>query len=107
MKKGHLDAFLIGQTATAVEAMQKIDFNAKGILFVVDGTGRLAGVITDGDIRRWLIKTGDLREEVSKYLFVICWFPVGYKICFAKLPPAFKLFINMAYQILAYFFIIS
>ena len=27
MKKGHLDAFLIGQTATAVEAMQKIDFN--------------------------------------------------------------------------------
>ena len=32
MKKGHLDAFLIGQTATAVEAMQKIDFNAKGIL---------------------------------------------------------------------------
>ena len=68
MKKGHLDAFLIGQTATAVEAMQKIDFNAKGILFVVDGTGRLAGVITDGDIRRWLIKTGDLREEVSKMM---------------------------------------
>ena len=68
MKKGHLDAFLIGQTAKAVEAMQKIDFNAKGILFVVDGTGRLAGVITDGDIRRWLIKTGDLREEVSKMM---------------------------------------
>ena len=27
MKTGHLDAFLVMQTATVVEAMQKIDFN--------------------------------------------------------------------------------
>ncbi len=68
MKKGRLDAFLIMQSATVVEAMQKIDFNAKGILFVVDGEERLIGVITDGDVRRWLIKTGDLQETVEKIM---------------------------------------
>ena len=68
MKTGHLDAFLVMQTATVVEAMQKIDFNAKGILFVVDEEQRLIGVVTDGDIRRWLLKTGDLRETVQKIM---------------------------------------
>lgn len=68
MEGEHLSAFLIVQTATVVEAMQKIDLNAKGILFVIDENDKLSGVITDGDIRRWLIKTGNLQESVLKIM---------------------------------------
>ena len=59
MKQEELNKFLIIQTVLVVEAMQKIDLNAKGILFVLDENEKLAGVVTDGDIRRWLIRTGD------------------------------------------------
>ena len=58
MKNEQLKEFLILQTATIVEAMEKIDANAKGILFAINEKGKLVGVLTDGDIRRWLIKTG-------------------------------------------------
>ena len=65
MKTEQLMFFLIYPHSTVVEAMQKIDTNAKGILFVVDNKRRLVGVITDGDIRRWLIKTGKLQGTVE------------------------------------------
>ncbi len=65
MRKEQLDAFIISQLDTVVNAMKKIDLNAKGILFVVDEKQHLVGVITDGDIRRWLIKTGNLREQLA------------------------------------------
>ncbi len=68
MEIEHLNAFLIAQTATVVEAMQKIDLNAKGILFAMDGEEKLAGVVTDGDIRRWLIKTGSLEDPIWKLM---------------------------------------
>lgn len=68
MKHEQMKAFLIAQTQTVVEAMQKIDANARGILFVLDDGERLAGVVTDGDIRRWLIKTGDLQGTVQQIM---------------------------------------
>ncbi|EOS23264.1 hypothetical protein C806_02769 [Lachnospiraceae bacterium 3-1] len=68
MKREELGRFLITQKAVVVEAMQKIDLNAKGILFVIDENERLEGVVTDGDIRRWLIKTGDLQGKVGNIM---------------------------------------
>ena len=68
MKTEQLSTFLIFQEATVVEAMQKIDANTKGILFVADKNRRLLGVITDGDIRRWLIKTGELSGTVEQIM---------------------------------------
>ena len=64
MKREELGRFLIPQTVIVVEAMQRIDSNAKGILFVIDDSEKLIGVVTDGDIRRWLIQTGDLQGEI-------------------------------------------
>lgn len=64
MKREELGRFLIPQTVIVVEAMQRIDSNAKGILFVIDESEKLIGVVTDGDIRRWLIQTGDLQGEI-------------------------------------------
>lgn len=68
MKNAEIKNFLTLQTATVVEAMQKIDLNAKGILFVIDTKENLIGVLTDGDIRRWLIKTGSLQGTVEKIM---------------------------------------
>lgn len=68
MKTEQLSTFLIAPEATVVEAMQKIDVNAKGIIFVVDKNRKLIGVLTDGDIRRWLIKTGELQGKVEQVM---------------------------------------
>lgn len=68
MKTKQLMTFLISPDSTVVEAMQHIDRNAKGILFVVDGNQKLTGVVTDGDIRRWLIKNGDLQAQIQKFM---------------------------------------
>lgn len=68
MKNEQLKEFLILQTATIVEAMEKIDANAKGILFAINEKGKLVGVLTDGDIRRWLIKTGDLQADIQQIM---------------------------------------
>lgn len=63
-----LQKFTATEDTTVVNAMSKIDGNARGILFVVDGGGRLIGCITDGDIRRWIIKTGDLSATADRYM---------------------------------------
>ncbi len=61
MKTEQLALFLISPDSTVVEAMQRIDRNARGILFVTNEQQKLLGVVTDGDIRRWLIRTGELK----------------------------------------------
>lgn len=60
MNREQLQDYTTHESITIVEAMKKIDSNAKGILFVYDDNRRLSGTVTDGDIRRWLIKTGSL-----------------------------------------------
>lgn len=65
MKIESLKLFLTTKDVSIVEAMQKIDRNAKGILFVVEEKQRLVGVVTDGDIRRWIIKTGELDSKIE------------------------------------------
>lgn len=68
MKIQQLMEFIISRDSTMVEALQKIDNNAKGILFVANEDRKLEGVITDGDIRRWLIKTGNLQGNVHQLM---------------------------------------
>lgn len=48
------------------EVIKKIDATGKRILLVSDD-GILKGVITDGDIRRWILKNGDLNRS-CKYI---------------------------------------
>lgn len=56
---------LIGRkNITITEALKKINENALGVLFIVDSDEKLIGALSDGDIRRWLIKTGDLKASV-------------------------------------------
>ncbi|WKZ71058.1 MAG: nucleotidyltransferase family protein [Melioribacteraceae bacterium] len=60
---------LIDKTATAKDAIKQLDRNLEKILFVVDESNKLIGSVTDGDIRRWILKDGDLSIEVDKVCF--------------------------------------
>lgn len=46
------------------QAIEKIDKNGKKILLVLEDK-KLIGVITDGDIRRWILKSGDMSASVE------------------------------------------
>lgn len=56
--------FLIDENATMIEAMELLDKVAKKVLFVVR-VGRFVAAITDGDIRRWILRKGNLEAQVK------------------------------------------
>ena len=66
MNKKELQKFIGNENLTLAEAMQKIDANTSGILFLVDSATKLIGCITDGDIRRFLLSGGKLDAPVMK-----------------------------------------
>ncbi|KAI4443430.1 nucleotidyltransferase [Schaedlerella arabinosiphila] len=53
---------------TLVESMQKIDLNSAGLIYIVDECNRILGTLTDGDIRRWIIKTGGLQGTAEQIM---------------------------------------
>ena len=57
---------LIKNNSSIKEAMRVIDCGALGIAFIVDKESRLVGLVTDGDIRRALIKGIDIDSSVKK-----------------------------------------
>ncbi len=57
--------FLIEEEATMLEAMELLDRVAKKVLFVVR-QGQFVAAITDGDIRRWILKKGNLDAKVKE-----------------------------------------
>ena len=50
-----LGRLLIGADATIFEALHAIDQGAEAIVFVQDSAGRVAGALTDGDVRRAIL----------------------------------------------------
>lgn len=65
MNEKQRSLYLADEHMMLPEAMQKIDDNTKGILFVIDSTGKLCGAVSDGDIRRWILKTGSITAELK------------------------------------------
>lgn len=57
--------FLIDEEATMLEAMELLDVIAKKVLFVLK-QGQFEAAITDGDIRRWILKKGNLDAKVKE-----------------------------------------
>ncbi|MBQ8951055.1 MAG: NTP transferase domain-containing protein [Eubacterium sp.] len=60
MDNQELQKFIGNENMTVSEAMQKIDINARGILFLVNNVEKLVGCVTDGDIRRFLLAGGKM-----------------------------------------------
>jgi sialic acid synthase SpsE/sugar phosphate isomerase/epimerase len=53
----NVDLFQAHLNAPLKTVLELIDQNRSGILFVTEDDGRLWGVVTDGDIRRWLLRS--------------------------------------------------
>ena len=62
--KHHWENVLIPAETTIISAIKRIDIEGLRVLLVVDEDKRLIGVITDGDIRRHLLKQASLEESV-------------------------------------------
>lgn len=67
--------FLIDEECTMVKAMEHLGKVAKKVLFVAKD-GQFVAALTDGDIRRWILKKGNLEAKVKdianynpKYLY--------------------------------------
>lgn len=58
-----MEEIFVDKYTSIKEAIKKLDITAKKILLVVED-GILKGTVTDGDIRRWILKNGDLKSEV-------------------------------------------
>lgn len=56
--------FLIDEACTMLDAMEKLNKVGKKALFVVR-EGEMVAALTDGDIRRWILKKGDVHAKVS------------------------------------------
>ena len=59
-----INSFITISKLMISQAMQKMNVNANGILFIVDDSEKLTACITDGDIRRYLLSGGALCDEV-------------------------------------------
>ena len=59
----NIEKLLIAEDCTMLEAMEILDKGAKKVLFVM-GDNKLVASLTDGDIRRWILKKGSLNAEV-------------------------------------------
>lgn len=64
----NINLFIAEQNINVVEALSRIDNCGYGILYIVDDKNKLVGSVSDGDIRRWIIKTNDLNAEVSLFM---------------------------------------
>lgn len=58
-----INDFVIDQNITILEAIRKINDNARGIVFVCKGD-KLIGTVTDGDVRRYILQKGDLTRNI-------------------------------------------
>jgi dTDP-glucose pyrophosphorylase len=63
--RGTLKEIEVPKEMSLSEALQRLDRSSLQIVLVVDQEGRLIGVVTDGDVRRALLKGTDLRIPVG------------------------------------------
>lgn len=62
--KPSVSELLITDNRTLRDVLNTIDANAQGMVFIVDDAGRLIGSITDGDVRRGLLRGLTLASNV-------------------------------------------
>ncbi len=58
------DIFIFAEE-TIKEALKKLDKTAEKVLLVIDQDKRLKGTLTDGDVRRYLLKGNSLEGDIS------------------------------------------
>ncbi len=64
----NLSLFKISPSTPIFKAIQKIDKNSREFVIVVDKNFKILGTVTDGDIRRAILKAIDLKQPVKKIM---------------------------------------
>lgn len=64
MTESVLETFLVKDSFTVLQAMEQLDKNGARIAIVVDQAEKLLGILTDGDLRRFLLKGGRLDANI-------------------------------------------
>jgi len=62
-----IEQFLCEKDAVLLDALRKINGNGKGVVFIVEND-KLCGLLTDGDIRRLLLKGHNLSERLGNVI---------------------------------------
>ena len=57
---------LITEDTSAIDVLQKLDNTSRKVLFVVRDD-KLAAAVSDGDVRRWILRKGSLEAPVSEF----------------------------------------
>ena len=60
-----ISRYIVEENTSIMDTMKQINSGARGIAFVCRGT-RLCGVVTDGDIRRHILRGGNLERQVCE-----------------------------------------
>lgn len=63
--KANLKNILIKSNCIVREVLEKLNIGARGIVLVVDDEGKLIGTITDGDVRRAILKGISLEHSID------------------------------------------
>lgn len=61
----HIEELYIHPDITVLDAMKKLDETGRRILFIAPG-GKLQAVVTDGDLRKLILRGGQLTDPVQK-----------------------------------------
>ncbi len=61
-----LNPYLIDSSKKIKDAMHKISQNKKGIIYIINKKKIIVGSVSDGDIRRYLLKGGTIKENIQK-----------------------------------------
>lgn len=61
----NLEKYIISPNISVKEAIAQIETTGKKTVIVVDSAKKIVGIFTDGDMRRYVLKNGDLSAPVS------------------------------------------
>lgn len=68
MNKDRLHRLCINKFSDLKATLKKMDEGGEKVLFVVDDNdNKLVGILTDGDIRRWILRTSDLKGSAQDF----------------------------------------
>lgn len=59
------EQYLIDKHCALIDALRKVDSNKQGFVIVTESDNTLFGILTDGDIRRFLVAGGGLRNDIE------------------------------------------
>lgn len=60
-----ISKYTVNVDATIMDALKRIDDNQQGFVIIADNQDRVAGTLTDGDVRRFLINNSLKNDIVS------------------------------------------